>query len=174
MSSTYKEALFKFPYAGNDCYNWYHLNDLDGSLSDTDTQTCWSGSSMKLEPVSLLSIFIGFNSSFISSNVWKKTRGQMWENCNALCFVGPVTGKAKVLCWAPHYLQYTNLCGGQVRLLALLQLLLWIDLSIEQSDSKAPWETEQNEETVLKGTARLWWMRKLSCLCAHPPMKQKI
>lgn len=34
-----------------------------------NTHTCCSGSSMKLEPVSLLSIFIGFISSFISSNV---------------------------------------------------------------------------------------------------------
>lgn len=48
----------------------------------------------------------------------------MRENFNVLCFVGPVTGKVKALCWARHYLQYTNLCGGQVRLLALLQLLL--------------------------------------------------
>lgn len=37
-----------------------------------------------------------------------------------LVFVGEVN----LLCWAGLYLQYTNLCGGQVRLLALLQLLL--------------------------------------------------
>lgn len=51
------------------------------------------------------------------------------------------------------YLQYTNLCGWQVRVLALLQVSLWVDLSIEQSDRKAP-ETQRRERTA-------WWSVRL-------------
>lgn len=36
------------------------------------------------------------------------------------------------------YLQYTNLRGWQIRVLTLFQVFLRIDLSVEQSDRKAP------------------------------------
>lgn len=54
--------------------------------------------------------------------------------------------------WCGPYLQYTNLCGWQIRVLALFQVFLRVDLSVEQGDRKAPENRSENKITAKKRT----------------------
>lgn len=119
--------------------------------------TCWSGSSMKLEPVSLLSIFMGLISSFISSNVWK--RNTQW--CGETRAVksegaGSLINDSLMNC----------LCRWGQMLLPLVYQSVWMagknarifpgvsrSLSFHRAEwPRSPWRTEVRTRPVRK-----WW-----------------
>lgn len=83
--------------------------------------TCCSGSSMKLDPVSLLSIFIGLTSSFMSSSVWKSQQAKTRE----------VRGSKRPACLISKTIWLMSdwcVCSGEVKI--CMRVCLWYVLTL--------------------------------------------